>query len=389
MEITSGYATLAHCSCASADWIRRSVTMTGTDHNEPQSAAEHYWTVLPKYIAAVEHAISLSHKTAGHRAESPRQYWASVLFTRLCSAATSILHMCPGSPANTDGTHWDFSSLAPLVRSLVQTGLMLFYLGTEVVGEDEYRARVLVMQLRDCKERLHLFQNFGANGEKTRDFEVAADHIRTELSSNSYFAGLPARLRKSLMKGDRASTLTEDQILDRLGMLDQMGRAFLRFISSHADVSPLAYYRTGDSNRGRGEENDADEHYIATAVDLACDFIIRADTDMQGLFREALAARSQKPRTAARDERFERALDYVLQWEGGDIQELIAGDDSGAPLLCSNCFRDEGLRLSSARIGQRDISKCPNCRSQGGMKLSRKSVAVLAQQFFVWGTIQR
>lgn len=363
--------------------------MTGSDNNEPQSAAEHYWIVLPKYIAAVNHAIALSHKIAGYPADSSRKYWASVLFTRLCSAAISILHMCPGSPANTGGTHWDFSSLAPLVRSLVQNGLMLFYLGTEAVGEDESRARVLVMQLRDCKERLHLFQNFGARGEKTRGFEVAADHIRTELSSNSYFSRLPARLRKSLMKGDTASILTEDQILDRLGILDLQGRAFLWFISSHADVSPLAYYRTGDNNRGRGEENDADETYIATAVDLACDFVLRADTDMKALFREVPAASSQEPRNAARDQRFEHALDYVLQGQGGNIQELIVDGDSGAPLLCSNCFRDEGLRLSSAGIGQRDMSKCPNCSSQDGRKLNRQSVAILAQQFFVWGTIRR
>jgi hypothetical protein len=362
--------------------------MTGSDQNQPQSAAEYYWTVLPKYIAAVEHAIAISHKTAGHPADSSRQYWASVLFTRLCSAAISILHICPGSPANTAGTHWDFSSLAPLVRSLVQTGLMLFYLGTEVVGEDESRARVLVMQLRDCNERLHLFENFDASGEKTRAFEVAAGPIRAELSSNAYFARLPAKLRKVLRRGDRASILTEDQILDRLGILDQTGRALYRFISSHADVSPLAYYRTGENNRGRGEENDVDEHYMATAVDLACDFILRADTDMQDLFREALAASSPKAQTAARDERFQHAFDYVLQGQGGHIQEITAGDNS-APLLCSSCFHDEGLRLSSARIGQRDMSKCPNCGSQGGMKLSRKSLAELAQQFFVWGTIRR
>jgi RES domain len=363
--------------------------MTESDHNQPQSAAEHYWTVLPKYIAAVEHAIFLSHRIAGHPSDSPRRYWASMLFTRLCSAAISTLHMCPGSPANTGGTHWDFSSLAPLVRSLVQYGLMLFYLGTEAVGEDESRARVLVMQLRDCKERLSLFRNVDGSGEETRGIETATSHMRTELSANPYFAPLQARLRKRLMKGDTASILTEDQILDRLGIVDQKGRAFLWFISSHADVSPLAYCRTGKNNRGTGEENDADVCYIATAVDLACDFILRANTDVEALFRGVLAARSQEGRTAARDERFERALDYVLQWQGGNIQELIGADDSGAPLLCSNCFRDEGLRLSSAGIGQRDMSKCPNCGSQVGKKLNRRSVAILARQFFVWGTIQR
>ena len=186
--------------------------MTESDNQLPQSVAEHYWTVLPRYIAAVEHAIDLSQKTSGHPADSPREYWALMLFTRLCSAAISMLHMCPGSPENTAGTHWDFSSLAPLVRSLVQTGLMMFYLGTESVGEDESRARVLVMRLRECKERQQLFQNFGAM-EKTHDFEVAADQIRTELLSNSYFARLPDQLQKSLMKGDHDAVraISEDQ----------------------------------------------------------------------------------------------------------------------------------------------------------------------------------
>src|ERR1019366_8489712 len=184
--------------------------MTGNDDKSPQSITEHYWTVLPKYIAAVNRAITLSQKTGGYTPDSPRQHWALVLFTRLCSAAISVNDLCPGSPANTAGTHWDFSSLAPLVRSLVRTGLMLFYLGTEVVGEDESRARVLIMELRDCMERLHMFQNYGASNEKIRSFEVRADKVRTELSSNSYFARLPAQMRESLLKGDRASILTED-----------------------------------------------------------------------------------------------------------------------------------------------------------------------------------
>lgn len=116
---------------------------------------------------------------------------------------------------------------------------------------------------------------------------------------------------------------------------------------------------------------------------------MRANVDMQGLFREALAASSQNRQNAPGDERFEHALQFVLQWEGGHVEEFIAADDSGAPVLCSNCFHDEGLRLSAAQLGQKDMSKCPNCGSKAGMKLSRKSVAVLTRQFFVWGTIQR
>ncbi len=361
--------------------------MTANSDNQPQSAAEYYWIALPKYIAAVDHAVTISHKTARHSAESARQYWASVLFTRLCSISTSILHMCPGSPSNRDGRHWDFSSLAALIRSLVRAALSLFYLGTEVIGDDEASSRVLVMQLRDCTERLHLFQKLGSTAEAIRDFDREADRIRKDLSSNRYFMNLPAPLRETIRKGETATILSDDQILDRLGILDPV-RGLLGLVSSHADLSPLAFYRTGDKNRGRGEENETDVQYIATALDLATDFIIRADADMQALFRETLAVRSQD-RTAVGHERFENALHHVRRQQGAHIDEIAAGDDSGAALLCSNCFNDQGIRLSSERIGQRDQSKCPHCGSKFGMKLNRRLVAALAQQFFVSGTIQR
>jgi hypothetical protein len=363
--------------------------MSESDNPPPPNADECYWTVLPKYIAALNHAVNVSHKTAGRPAVSARQYWASVLFTRVCNAATSILHLCPGSPANSTGTFWDFSSLAPLVRSLVQTCSLHFYLGTESVGEDEAQARLIIMQLRDCTERLHYFRNAGTDSEEIRGFETLADDLRARLSSNQYFARLPALLRKTLRKGKTESILTRGQVLDRMAILDPAGRAFLVFISSHADMSPLVYYRTGENNRGRGEENDVDKGYIAVSVDLACDFILRATADMEALFREAPMANSEELPISERHKRLEPTTQYVLQGQGAFIEKLAAGDESEAPLLCSNCFHDEGLRLGSMRIGQRDMSRCPNCGSQLGIKLSRKTLADLAQQFFAWGTIRR
>ena len=356
--------------------------------NQPRSATENYWTSLPKYIAAVEHAIITSHKTAGHPSDSARQYWASVLFTRLCSISISILHLSPGSPANRNGRHWDFSSLAPLFRNVVRASLTLFYLGTEVVGDDEATSRVLVMQLWDCTERLRLFQNLRASADEIHSFEREAEGLRNNLSSNSYFAGLPAPLRESIEKGEIATILNDDQILDRLGILDSAERGLLSFISSHADLSPLAFYRTGAQNRGRGEENETDVQYTAMALDLASAFIIRADADMRTLFRETLAGQAQE-RSTAGNERFEGALQYVLSRQGGGLDEIAVSEDPGVPLLCSNCFHDEGLRLTSERIGQRDQSKCLHCGSRFGMKLNKRLIAALAQQFFVSGTVQR
>lgn len=59
------------------------------------------------------------------------------------------------------------------------------------------------------------------------------------------------------------------------------------------------------------------------------------------------------------------------------------------PLLCSECFQDEGLRLDAQVIGVADGSVCPNCRSLAGRKLDAGLLQSLAHRFFVWGTIHR
>ena len=58
-------------------------------------------------------------------------------------------------------------------------------------------------------------------------------------------------------------------------------------------------------------------------------------------------------------------------------------------VLCSDCFRDEGLRLDAEAIGVADADLCPLCRSSTGKKLDRDRLTSLAYSFFVWGTMHR
>lgn len=59
------------------------------------------------------------------------------------------------------------------------------------------------------------------------------------------------------------------------------------------------------------------------------------------------------------------------------------------PLLCSNCFRDEGLKLSATMFGVEDATECPRCHSGSGYKLTAKALRALTHGFFVRGTVQR
>lgn len=59
------------------------------------------------------------------------------------------------------------------------------------------------------------------------------------------------------------------------------------------------------------------------------------------------------------------------------------------PLLCSQCFRDQGLRLDAIRLGNDDGAKCLKCGSTSGKKLDKQRLEELAHRFFVHGTLHR
>lgn len=58
-------------------------------------------------------------------------------------------------------------------------------------------------------------------------------------------------------------------------------------------------------------------------------------------------------------------------------------------VLCSNCFKDQGLRLDAINIGIDKNGLCPQCKTKNGRKLNKELVKKLAYNFFVRGTVHR
>lgn len=58
-------------------------------------------------------------------------------------------------------------------------------------------------------------------------------------------------------------------------------------------------------------------------------------------------------------------------------------------IICSNCFKDEGLRLNAIQIGYEDSSQCDNCGSNEGLKLNKELIKKLCYWFFVRGSITK
>ncbi len=56
-------------------------------------------------------------------------------------------------------------------------------------------------------------------------------------------------------------------------------------------------------------------------------------------------------------------------------------------ILCSACFRNEGLRLDAVRLGWASDEACPQCGATDGSKLSDEHALKLAHRFFVVGSL--
>ncbi len=64
----------------------------------------------------------------------------------------------------------------------------------------------------------------------------------------------------------------------------------------------------------------------------------------------------------------------------------VENECDSSPILCSDCFTDEGLRIDATNRGLELQGVCPNCGSPKGRKLTKELVKGLAWRFFVRGT---
>src|SRR5450759_356464 len=239
---------------------------------EGKELDEDYQSSLDRFTDAVEKAIVSSHAGTGLDA-GERRFWGSVLFTRLCTISVSILWLSPRSKVNAAGKHWDFGSVASMARNLFECALQFYYLGVDSVSDDEWYARLKVMQLHDCLERCRMFRAFNPDDPQLARFEQQANELKEPLQKNTYFLQLPEPLRKTLLRAERACILTQDEILERMGRFDPKTRGYYRFLSSHAHSFPLAFYRMAEHNRGRGEENDVEKGYMASTLEFWADVV--------------------------------------------------------------------------------------------------------------------
>ena len=105
-----------------------------------------YLEVKEQLGAVTRYALDLSASAAGRSTESWRGEYGSILFAKTVLHAVSGLRLMPNTnnPLPEEEQYWDPSSLAAIMRALIDTYFVFYYVSCDrvSVGEGEFRYRV-------------------------------------------------------------------------------------------------------------------------------------------------------------------------------------------------------------------------------------------------------
>lgn len=235
----------------------------------------------------VRHCITVSQKCAGINSPTGAHFYASVLFTSLCTRAVSLATLAPYSPWSQKLIeHWDYASIAGMVRSILEIRLAFFYLCVEQCEADEWQCRWNLFNLHDCMSRKSLFEHMQNSAEQGMEFENQVNELRNQLQENSFFVNIPLKQRNKFLNGGNAYLYPMEDIAVRSGVDLHTFRWLYRFFSSHVHGLPMSFYRMGEQERGRGIHSDVEESYTSLCLSFAVSLLVGARDDMEKLFIE-------------------------------------------------------------------------------------------------------
>ena len=108
-----------------------------------------------------EVAINLSNLTQGREVDTWREEYASYIFSKVCLTTISILKLLPKSSLYTKINNfevWDISSVCTLVRSLVKTFFVFYYVAIDEADEDELNFQYILWHYHEVCERIKMLK---------------------------------------------------------------------------------------------------------------------------------------------------------------------------------------------------------------------------------------
>src|SRR6266540_1394516 len=195
--------------------------------------ADEYQRLLTEYDDLVSTATDISTRSTGRRVDSARVFAASQLFTNLCCRLISLLRLLPQSRLHGEGFEmWDTTSIAAIVRTVVEAAHAFDYLAVEEVADDERMARFRQVELHYLSELCAILTRLDADPQEYSSEAAEIEKLRQELEANAYFATFSWKTRKKLLEGEKPFFKTNAEMAARFGFSGEDFRAVYKFMSN-------------------------------------------------------------------------------------------------------------------------------------------------------------
>ncbi|HAT9050342.1 TPA: hypothetical protein JBB55_15130, partial [Legionella pneumophila subsp. pneumophila] len=213
--------------------------------------------------------------------KSQQHFYSSVLFTKMCVTAKTLLSVLPDRE---DG-HWDYASAASLTRNIIECYLIFYYLCIDKISKSEWGCRWNIFNLHDCKARISLYEKLGIKNGIDKFQETVKD-LENRLNKNKYFLSLPDKQQKEFLKGKKPLMVSQDDLVVKMGLNKNTFRGLYEFLSSQAHSFPLSFYKMKDDGRGRGVHCEVEENHTKVVIGYCIVFLEQAEKDMNVLFAQ-------------------------------------------------------------------------------------------------------
>lgn len=265
----------------------------------------------------VEFAHAISSTLQDKSTTSSQKYYASIALSKIVSHGITLLRILPAElslSASSGAERWDISSIACVVRAIIETNDALAYVCDSSESGEMTLLRIHVWELHDKERRLKVLRAIGSSAPEVQEIERFAEELRKKIQASETFSSLHKSNHVRIAKGNSPDFLVPlEKRCERAGISYQYYLSARIFLSSYVHSHPFALhqlieFRAGNANSLR---------LISLPVRYANAFLAKAIELMQSLFEEEV------PSPEAGLEKL------VLIWAGIAKEGLHAMSDRG------------------------------------------------------------
>lgn len=262
-----------------------SSTSPSREHPENNSAAEPdrqlFIESSKKFVDLLKRIQDISRKLHNTPADTAGA-WGSYLLYRLCINGDTLVSLWQKKP------ELDHYAIAVLVRSMIETGIMLLYILEKDLSLDEWNLRREVLNLHDCIARIRLFKAVDDNDEADKGRDISED-LRTKIQKNPLYNTFDEQQQKRLLSGEVLFLRGLRGAVTNVGLTKEWFEVVYVTQSSFTHATPFSFQRTAEREIWKGNSGYA--FYIAGfSVSALCQVIEIVIPRMQTHLESALAS---------------------------------------------------------------------------------------------------